>query len=95
MTMSWADGWIDSGCRSAATVLRSVAAVLVDLADWLEGNEGPARHSAWRAGGDNVRPLTGTRERIGAALGRARQRYEAVAPAIPTNGRARRTRHPR
>jgi len=42
MTTSPADRWIDSGCRSAATVLRSVAAALVDLADWLEGNEGRA-----------------------------------------------------
>ena len=95
MTVSWAEGWIDSGCRSAATVLRTVASALVDLADWLDGTDGAARSPWSRGHADNVRPLTGTRERIGAALGRARQRYETVAPAVPTNGRARRSRQPR
>jgi hypothetical protein len=73
------------GSRVVAAVLRTAAAALEAVADWLEGTKPPASVAIMA---DELQPFMGTRGRINDTLDRARDRYEEVtSPATTANHR--------
>jgi hypothetical protein len=85
----WVSGWIAWGCRETATALRAVAEDLDRLAIGLENGTTSAIAGAPVEAPDleATRPLGGTRERMTAALARARGQYDtATAPVRGTGG---------
>ena len=95
---AFASTWLGSGWRSlVATALRGAAAMLTDLADWVDGGARPVPVPlrVVSRNGDGAYPLEGTRQRIADALGRARNRYEAVTSPSPTPRPRKGSRPPR